>query len=39
MGKADENRLLNFIHISTWDYIERTAVPMHMQMTNQIGSC
>lgn len=25
MGKADENGLLNFIHICTLDYPERTA--------------
>lgn len=38
MGKADENGLLNFIHICTLDYPERIAVPMHMQISNQIGN-
>ena len=39
MGKADENGLLNFSQVCTLDYPERTAVPMHMQISNQIGSC
>lgn len=39
MGNAGANGLLNFIHICTLGYPERTAVPMHMQISNQTGSC
>lgn len=39
MHKANENGLLNFIHICTLDYPERTAVPMHWQIPNQRGNC